>query len=513
MEGTHMGNFVCESNENAEKKKKNSNYYEYSDINTYYKENNVYNTSGVVGLYNLGNTCYMNSLLQCLKSLFPLTDYIFTHNFKGGKLINSYKKLLYNLISTKNEITDALEYYNDLGKIDSYFASHEQRDSSRLFLTHIKILIEDSKNYNYRPEIDPKLKNDEPNLYNKYINAKEKNPSFIYDLFFGYTKTINKCVNCDKIINTIYQPFSLINLFLRELNGKYIKDLYNLINNLEEPKTLNMLCKCGSKIIQQNFLTRIPQILVFKFERVVNGRHVNHEIKYPNILYMKKYSDGFIDKYNNEANPELKFNLVGVMLHYGGAYGGHKTSYSKNFIDKNWYYFNDSSKRIESEESILDNEEAFMLFYVSDSCYISDEDIKSIINDADKYSTHCNYSDDRYKNIYNYNNNICNNIRYDSSQSYNVESKEIKQNNDFKNNKNNINSINVINNINTNNSSFTDNMNMNNKPLNENKPIYKNQNDKVKTKNRHSSQNNFNAKKYYYNIQNKNTGNRKNKHY
>ena len=57
-----------------------------------------------------------------------------------------------------------------------------------------------------------------------------------------------------------------------------------------------MLCKCGSKIIQQSFLARILQILVFKFERVVNGRHVNHEIEYPNTLYMVKYSDGFIDK-------------------------------------------------------------------------------------------------------------------------------------------------------------------------------------------------------------------------
>jgi len=501
-----MGN-GCESKENSNKKKNFSSYYDYSDINTYYKENNVYNISGVIGLYNLGNTCYMNSLLQCLKNLFPLTEYIFTHIFDGGKLINSYKKLLYNLISTKNEITDALEYYHNLGKIDSYFATHEQRDSSRLFLTHIHTLMEDSQSYNYLPVIDPKLEINEPNLYNKYIKSKEKNPSFIYDLFYGYTKMINKCENCNKIINIIYQPFNLINLYLKDLNGNYIKDLYNLIFNFEDKKTLNILCKCGNKIAQHIFLARIPPILVFKFERVVNGKHVNHEIEYPKILYMKKYSDGFIDKYNNEANPELKFNLVGVMLHYGGAYGGHKTSYSKNFIDKKWYYFNDASKRyIESEESILDNKEAFMLFYISDSCYISNEIIKSIINDADKYSTHCNYYDNRYKYIYNYNNNIYNNIKYDSNQSYNIESKEIQQNNDFKNN---INSINVINIINTNNSGYPDKMNMNNKLLNENKPTCKNPNYKPKTKNRYSSQNKFDTKKYYNNLKKNNFGNRK----
>jgi hypothetical protein len=52
--------------------------------------------------------------------------------------------LLYNLISTRNEIVDPCEYHKALGEIDSYFDTHEQRDSSKLFLTHIKALIGDS---------------------------------------------------------------------------------------------------------------------------------------------------------------------------------------------------------------------------------------------------------------------------------------------------------------------------------------------------------------------------------
>ena len=60
------------------------------------------------------------------------------------------------------------------------------------------------------------------------INAKEKNPYF-YMIFWGHIKTINNCINYKKIINTIYQPFRLIYLYLRDLNENDTKDIQNKI--------------------------------------------------------------------------------------------------------------------------------------------------------------------------------------------------------------------------------------------------------------------------------------------
>ena len=65
----------------------------------------------------------------------------------------------------------------------------------------------------------------------------------------------------------------------------------------------------------------------------------------------------------NELGIEAKYDLYGMINHYGSLSFGHYVSVCKNQHDNKWYKYDDSKCTLIPEENI-EKENAYILFYI-----------------------------------------------------------------------------------------------------------------------------------------------------
>jgi len=335
-----------------------------SSRNTYDKyssnyENNEQSGSSLKkqgGLQNIGNSCYLNSVIQCLLHCDPIRDYFVKGRFKSeinsrsktkGKCADATSSLFEDLLNGRTSSPSSVK--SAVNRFSGLFRGTSQEDAQEFLRWYLEALHEDVQKVTSKPRITKEAESARE-AWSQYTSREN---SHIVDLCVGQLRSSLTCSHCGYVSN-VWDPFWDLSVPLPS-GARNVEDCLEefrkeeTLDGSEKPKCEK--CKERRRMKKKFDVEKAPRVLAIHLKRFGDSLGYSRSKITRNISFQQDFRLG-----------GRGYELRAVCNHSGGVGGGHYIAYGKT--DAGWFEYNDSHVSKISESQLV-SPNAYLLFYTA----------------------------------------------------------------------------------------------------------------------------------------------------
>lgn len=357
-----------------------------------------------VGLSNLGNTCFMNSALQCLCSTPDLVRYFGSGRWRRelnprskmkGRLAQAFGNLIERVTRGapgSSERPSSLK--SVVASLAPQFAGYRQHDCHEF----IRFLLDGLHDELNRIRVAPKYESiedgecdsDQVKSTRWWSNYTRRNDSQLVDIFVGQLKSSVCCSHCGGT-SIVFDPFWDLSLPIPRKHSRRLRyggyggygggissrydggtgegcTVYSCFKEFTKTEKIDeyfcKTCKRQRKSTKTLCVYRFPRTLVLHLKRFsFNGysrSKLNIDVQCPRTIDLQRYADKGV------ASGSCVYELYAVANHMGGCAGGHYVAHANIASPEqglDWRCFNDSRVSGKLSGSAGLGSSAYVLFY------------------------------------------------------------------------------------------------------------------------------------------------------
>ncbi|GLU14663.1 hypothetical protein SLE2022_312220 [Rubroshorea leprosula] len=309
-----------------------------------------------IGLRNLGNSCYLNSVLQCLTYTPPLANfclrYLHSSSCDSASEADRKRDCPFCILEKRIARSLSVDLIQDApAKIQSCL---------RIFAEHFRCGHQEDAHEFLRFVIDACHNTC---LRLKKLRRKGSEPfngnTVVKDIFGGALQSQVKCLSCGYESNKVDE---IMDISLDIVHSSSLKDA---MQKFFQPEVLdgNNKYKCENckKLVaarKQMSIHQAPNILVIQLKRFegIYGGKIDKDVAFEDVMVLSSFMS------NASQDPRPEYNLFGTIVHSGySPESGHYYANIKDAMGR-WYRCNDSYVSVSTLQEVL-SEKVYILFF------------------------------------------------------------------------------------------------------------------------------------------------------